>query len=110
MTPRERDLVEAIRRLTVNGVTPSYDQLVVALGLGSKSGVHRMVGQLVEKGVLRHGHGRRRNLVIVEDERAAFRLALCPDDQLRAIRDKCDALLAERAKVVRFPPRLRVAT
>ncbi len=52
MTPTERRLCDAIERLTVNGVSPSYDELAQALGLASKSGINRMVTALVAQGAV----------------------------------------------------------
>jgi len=45
-------LVFINRHINANGTPPSYDQIRGALGLHSKSGVHRYVNALVERGAL----------------------------------------------------------
>lgn len=65
MTPQQKRLLDAIEELTVEGVSPSYEQLMERLGLASKSGVHRLVQALKERGVLSDIPGRARSLSIV---------------------------------------------
>lgn len=51
LTVRQRDLLNFIRKyIAEHGVTPSFDEMKQALGLASKSGVHRLVTALVERG------------------------------------------------------------
>lgn len=45
--------------LVERGVAPSYDELRAAMGLHSKSGIHRLVGQLERRGWALHGNGAR---------------------------------------------------
>ena len=53
MTPKELELVHAIRDYQAeHGVTPSYGELAVAVGLRSKSGVLRMLNALRDQGVV----------------------------------------------------------
>lgn len=48
-----------------HGHSPSYIEIMNACGLSSKSGVHRLVHGLVERGVLAAMPGRARSLVVV---------------------------------------------
>ena len=48
------------------GCTPSYDEIGAALGLASKSGVHRIVTALEERGRIRRLPNRARAIEIVE--------------------------------------------
>ncbi|WP_439647308.1 LexA family protein [Antarcticirhabdus aurantiaca] len=48
------------------GHTPSYDEIGAALGLASKSGVHRIVTALEERGRIRRRPNRARAIEIVE--------------------------------------------
>lgn len=58
MTPRERDLLMFIRRHTKrHGTPPTYEAIKNALGLKAKSGVSRMVQQVVDKGLVFAGTG-----------------------------------------------------
>lgn len=65
LTRRQADCLRAIEDLTVDGVGPTYDQLRVRLGIGSKSGIHRLITALRERGRVRHLHGRRQSLEVV---------------------------------------------
>jgi repressor LexA len=68
LTPRQRECLDVILRLTKNGVPPSYAMIMEELGLKSKSGVNRLVKLLVERGHVRNDTGRARSLVIVKAE------------------------------------------
>ena len=62
MTPKQRELLDAIRTLTEDGVAPSYEELRLFCGLSSKGEVHRMVTALQNAGWLT-GCGRARGLM-----------------------------------------------
>lgn len=51
-----------------NGVAPSFDEMKDAVSLASKSGVHRLITALEERGVIRRLHNRARAIVIIEQE------------------------------------------
>ena len=54
LTSKQRDLLIFIHeRLEKDGVSPSFDEMKDALGLKSKSGVHRLITALEERGFLR---------------------------------------------------------
>lgn len=53
LTARQRELLSFIRKyLGEHGIVPSFDEMKDALGLSSKSGVHRMIEALVERGYI----------------------------------------------------------
>lgn len=52
--------------LDAHGIAPSYDQMCGALGLSSKSAVHRLIEALVERGHIRRLAKRARALEIIE--------------------------------------------
>lgn len=62
LTPRQRDVMQVIQRhLDATGSAPTYDQIVAALGLKSKSNIHRVIQRLEERGYVRNslpGHSR----------------------------------------------------
>lgn len=68
MTPRQQQCLDTIQRLTVGGVGPSYEELRLHLGLASKSGVHRLVQSLKERGYLNAPANRARAVVVVSHE------------------------------------------
>lgn len=54
VTRRMQDCLNVIARSEAErGHPPSYDEIMDAMGLRSKSGVSRMVDELVERGMLR---------------------------------------------------------
>lgn len=65
MTPAEQKCLDAIARLSDRGVSPSFDELRLFLGLKSKSGVHRMVHALAARGYISIASGKRRTIQIV---------------------------------------------
>lgn len=52
MTPQQHSILDAIRSLTVDGVSPSYDDICLHVGLASKSTVFRAVRTLEREGWL----------------------------------------------------------
>ncbi|MCS6986524.1 MAG: transcriptional repressor LexA [Sphingomonadaceae bacterium] len=66
LTAKQRALLLFIdRRLREVGVPPSFEEMREALGLRSKSGVHRLVEALVERGFLRRLPHRARALEVL---------------------------------------------
>lgn len=67
LTPKQRDLLEFIhQRLTATGVPPSFDEMKIALDLKSKSGIHRLITALEERGFIRRLPHRARALEILK--------------------------------------------
>lgn len=66
LTPRARDLLDYITEYTRNnrGVSPSYDQMAARLGLKSKNSVHRLIGQIEERGHITRLPHRSRSIAI----------------------------------------------
>jgi SOS-response transcriptional repressor LexA len=65
LTGRQRDALEFIRGYHAeNGITPTFEEICVGLGLGSKSGVHRLITGLEERGVIERIPGRARSIVL----------------------------------------------
>ena len=66
LTIKQRDLLMLIHtRLTETGVAPSFDEMKDAVGLKSKSGIHRLITALEERGFLRRLPQRARALEVV---------------------------------------------
>ena len=66
LTTKQRDLLIIIHnRLTETGVAPSYDEMRDAMGLKSKSGIHRLVTALEDRGFLYRLPQRARALEVV---------------------------------------------
>ncbi|KGJ05937.1 repressor LexA [Paracoccus halophilus] len=66
LTKKQIQLLEFIQaRMARDGVPPSFDEMKVALDLRSKSGIHRLVTALEERGFIRRLPHRARALEIV---------------------------------------------
>lgn len=67
LTKKQLDLLDFIdRRLQRDGVPPSFDEMKEALDLRSKSGIHRLITALEERGFIRRLPHRARALEIVK--------------------------------------------
>jgi repressor LexA len=66
LTRKQKELLLLIRdRLAADGVPPSFDEMKVALGLKSKSGIHRLITGLEERGFIKRLPHRARALEII---------------------------------------------
>ncbi|KMK67177.1 transcriptional repressor LexA [Puniceibacterium sp. IMCC21224] len=67
LTRKQLDLLDFInKRVARDGVPPSFDEMKVALDLRSKSGIHRLVTALEERGFIRRLAHRARAIEIVK--------------------------------------------
>ena len=67
LTRKQLDLLEFIhKRLQRDGVPPSFDEMKEALDLRSKSGIHRLITALEERGFIRRLAHRARAIEIVK--------------------------------------------
>jgi repressor LexA len=66
LTKKQLELLEFIqKRMKRDGVPPSFDEMKVALSLRSKSGIHRLITALEERGFIRRLAHRARAIEIV---------------------------------------------
>jgi len=67
LTRKQHELLVYInRRLADSGVSPSFEEMKDALGLKSKSGIHRLISGLEERGFIRRLPHRARALEVVK--------------------------------------------
>jgi repressor LexA len=67
LTRKQHELLMFIHeRIKETGVSPSFDEMKDALGLASKSGIHRLITALEERGFLRRLAHRARALEVVK--------------------------------------------
>ena len=67
LTKKQYELLVLIdRRITDTGVPPSFDEMKDALGLKSKSGIHRLISGLEERGFIRRLAHRARALEVLK--------------------------------------------
>lgn len=67
LTKKQYELLMLIdQRLKASGIPPSYDEMKDALGLASKSGIHRLITGLEERGFIRRLPHRARALEVLK--------------------------------------------
>jgi len=67
LTKKQRDLLEAIRDgIERDGIAPSFDEMRKAINLSSKSGIHRHVNALEERGFIRRMRNRARAIEVLK--------------------------------------------
>ena len=84
LTAKQHELIRFIQeRLEETGISPSFEEMKDALDLKSKSGVHRLISALEERGFIRRLPNRARALEVIkkpEDATPAPRASSAPVD------------------------------
>ena len=111
LTRKQLELLDFIQKRTQrDGVPPSFDEMKVALDLRSKSGVHRLITALEERGFIRRLAHRARAIEIVKlpeaMERPGFSPRLIQGDRADAPRG---AIPVEPAHAMELPVMGRIA-
>jgi repressor LexA len=79
LTVKQHELLLFInKRLNESGVSPSFDEMREALDLKSKSGVHRLISALEERGFIRRLPNRARALEVLKLPESAAPVAPAP--------------------------------
>lgn len=66
LTPRQSEALKFLGDyMDGRGFAPSYEEIMAAMNMGSKSGVHNILRQLEERGYIRRLHGRARAIEII---------------------------------------------
>ncbi len=79
LTRKQLELLDFIRlRIDADGVSPSFDEMKDALDLKSKSGIHRLITALEERGFIRRLAHRARALEIVKLPEAMEKVGFTP--------------------------------
>ena len=93
LTRKQHELLTFIQtRLEESGISPSFEEMKEALDLKSKSGVHRLISALEERGFIRRLPNRARALEVIRDSdlgsngKAAQRAAATASSPLSALR------------------------
>ena len=90
LTPCQAACLAYIKAETEAGHSPSFEQIKIHLGLASKSGVHRLIQGLKERGHVAYIPGRHRSLTVVEP------LDALSTGHLLAMGDRITGILAKR--------------
>lgn len=88
LTAKQHELIRFIQqRLDETGISPSFEEMKEALDLKSKSGVHRLISALEERGFIRRLPNRARALEVIkmpEDATPTPRAAMPANDPISA--------------------------
>ena len=115
LTAKQRELLQFITvRLEDSGISPSFEEMKDALDLKSKSGVHRLISALEERGFIRRLPNRARALEVIrqpEDSVAAPRHAAGgrASDNVVPLRPAAPARPAAANDIVELPLHGRIA-
>ena len=68
LTPKQHELLSWIAYYMEKsgGVSPSYDEMAIAIGVKSKSTINRIVESLVDRGYIRKALGKTRAITLVK--------------------------------------------
>jgi len=103
LTKKQHELLSFInRRLADEGVPPSFDEMKTALGLRSKSGIHRLITGLEERGFIRRMPHRARALEVVRMPKAA------PDNQIKPPKGQFKPAVIQGGRSVTPPPAIDI--
>lgn len=113
LTAKQHELIRFIQqRLEETGISPSFEEMKEALDLKSKSGVHRLISALEERGFLRRLPNRARALEVLkgpEDAVAAARPPRAGGDASAAARAAPRSMPQAANDVIELPLHGRIA-
>jgi len=115
LTRKQHELIRFIQaRLEETGVSPSFEEMKAALDLKSKSGVHRLISALEERGFIRRLPNRARALEVLREpedvtSKAAVRAAANSNATLAAIRPPTAPRPEPANDVIEIPLHGRIA-
>lgn len=66
LTPRAKDVLEAVVRLSHHGISPSFDELRAELGMRSRATVHWWLQRLAAGGYIHKMRHRARGLIVTD--------------------------------------------
>ncbi|PQO23788.1 repressor LexA [Rhodobacteraceae bacterium WD3A24] len=114
LTRKQLDLLEFIkRRLERDGVPPSFEEMKDELNLKSKSGIHRLITALEERGFIRRLPHRARAIEVLKmpetGERRGFRPEVIEGGGAEPARRPADARPVTAAEAMELPVMGRIA-
>ena len=69
LTKKQKNLLLFInKKLRSSGVSPSYEEMKESLNLKSKSGIHRLISALEERGFIKRLHNKARAIKIIKEQ------------------------------------------
>src|SRR5579864_1076104 len=105
LTRKQHELLCFINeRLNESGVSPSFEEMKEALDLKSKSGVHRLISALEERGFIRRLPNRARALEVLRQPEDVLNAGAGAMPQSRALANNNTALTAMKSFTPRSEP------
>lgn len=110
LTKRQYELLMLIeKRLREDGVSPSFDEMKEAIGLKSKSGIHRLISGLEERGFIRRLPNRARALEVLrmpdnkmDSEKVVSARTLMNRQMTRSFTQMSENLVANSVELPRY--------
>jgi repressor LexA len=84
LTAMQAELLSFLRYRNADGQTPSFEEMKEALGLASKSGVHRLMRGLEERGYVKRPSHRARDITVFDTRHGTPSVATASLEQLLA--------------------------
>ena len=114
LTRKQLELLNFIKvRMDIDGVPPSFDEMKDALDLRSKSGIHRLITALEERGFIRRLAHRARALEIIKlpeaMEKTGFTPRVIDGDKPDVTPQPRGAMMVEAVNAVELPVMGRIA-
>ncbi|MEE1876357.1 transcriptional repressor LexA [Altererythrobacter litoralis] len=113
LTAKQHELIRFIQqRLEETGISPSFEEMKEALDLKSKSGVHRLISALEERGFIRRLANRARALEVIrmpEDAVPAAKRSAPANDSVSVARAAQPAMREPANDVIEIPLHGRIA-
>ncbi|HUQ14365.1 MAG TPA: transcriptional repressor LexA [Novosphingobium sp.] len=115
LTRKQHELITFIQnRLEESGISPSFEEMKDALDLKSKSGVHRLISALEERGFIRRLPNRARALEVIRQPegaaaRSGARAAANSNSVLTPLRGSATPKSAPANDVIEIPLHGRIA-
>lgn len=110
LTRKQHELIRFIQvRLEETGVSPSFEEMKEALDLKSKSGVHRLISALEERGFIRRLPNRARALEVLKQPEDVTNKAPARSDNVVTLKRPEPARPAPANDVIEIPLHGRIA-
>ncbi len=110
LTRKQHELIRFIQvRLEETGVSPSFEEMKEALDLKSKSGVHRLISALEERGFIRRLPNRARALEVLKQPEDVSNKAPARSDNVVALKRPEPPRRAPANDVIEIPLHGRIA-
>lgn len=96
MTPKEQQTLDVLRRLTVDGCSPTLETLAIELGVSHRSRVHVLLSNLRAQGVIDWTPRHRNSIRILREGPTREQMARWSSAELKRVKEDAYAILDAR--------------